>query len=107
MKTPFEILGIAEESDDEMVKKGYLTMVKRFPPERFPKEFQRIRKAYDTVKTEKDRLRFSLFDTTLPDVGEMIQDIKADATGSRPNLQILRKALAEAVQHTEPIENRE
>ena len=98
MKTPFEILDIPEDSGDEVVKKGYLAMVKRFPPERFPSEFQRIRSAYETVKTEKDRLSFALFDTAMPDMNELIQDIRADADCGRPSLNTLRKLLASSAQ---------
>ncbi|MCI5212369.1 MAG: J domain-containing protein, partial [Candidatus Electrothrix sp. ATG2] len=75
MKTPYEILGISEECDDKTVKQGYLLMVKQFPPERFPEDFQRIRHAYEKIKTEKDRAALELFDTTLPEPEELIQEL--------------------------------
>lgn len=94
MKTPFEILDIPEDSDDKAVKKAYLQMVKRYPPERFPADFQRIRASYECIKTQKDRLRFSLFDTTLPGVEELILDIRTSRKGKRPDIETLRKLLA-------------
>ena len=100
MKTPFEILNIPRESGDDAVKKGYLAMVKRFPPERFPDEFHRICTAYEAVKTEKDRVKFALFDTTVPDVDTLILDIREDAEGDRPDLVSLQKMLAMAVRRT-------
>lgn len=100
MKTPFEILNIPEDSDDEAVKKGYLTMVKQFSPERCPDEFQRIRTAYETIKTEEDRLKYVLFNSTVPDTKELARDIRADACADRPDLKVLQKLLAEAVRQT-------
>ncbi len=73
MKTPFEILEISEEADDKEIKKAYLVAVKSFPPERFPLQFKKIRKAYEQIRTEKDRLRYALFDTSLPDTLEIVE----------------------------------
>ncbi len=101
MKTPYEILSIPRDSDDEIVKKGYLVMVKRYPPERFPKEFQRIRAAYESVKTQKARMSFFLFDTTLPDVDELIEDVRAGADKGRPDLQTMRRLLATSMPNME------
>ncbi|HHD64581.1 MAG TPA: hypothetical protein ENK96_09525 [Desulfobulbaceae bacterium] len=104
MKTPFEILNIPGDSGDDAVKKGYLAMVKQFPPERFPDEFQRICSAYEMVKTEKNRLKYALFDAGVPDVDELIRDIKDDAQGDRPDLQTLQKQLLSAVHQTMIVE---
>ncbi len=93
MKTPFEILDISEDSDDSAVKKSYLKMVKLYPPERFPTDFQRIRASYEQIKTKKDRLRYSLFDTELPKVEELVLDIKVTRKGRRPEIEILRNIL--------------
>jgi len=104
MKTPFEILNIPEDSSDEAVKKGYLAMVKQFPPERFPNEFQRICASYETVKTEKARLKFALFDAAVPDMDELIRDIRADASTGRPDVYTLQKLLTAAVRQTAMVE---
>jgi len=101
MKTPFELLEIAEDSDDAAVKKSYLMMVKRFPPERFPAEFQRIREAYETIRTEKDRLKFSLFDTTCPQAQDVLMDIKSSNVNKRPDIDALRKLLTVSIQKME------
>ena len=96
MKTPFEILNIAADSDDEAVKKGYLAMVQQFPPERFPEEFQHVRAAYENVKTEKDRLKYALFDHSLPDMNELAADIRAKAKPGRPTEKQLRQLLGQS-----------
>ncbi len=99
MKTPFDILDVPEDSDDRTVKKAYLQMVKRYPPERFSTEFQRIRTAYELIKTRKDRLRYVLFDTTLPTTEELISDIRASCQGSRPDSAMLRKLVSVTNDH--------
>jgi len=98
MKTPYEILGISEDCDDEIVKKGYLGMVRQFPPERFPDDFQRIRNAYEQIKTDKDRASLELFDRTLPEPEELIRELKKISTENRPDEQTLQELLAIGVQ---------
>jgi len=97
MKTPFEILQIDHESDDEAIRKGYLAMVQQFPPERFPDEFQRVRAAYESIKTEKARIALALFDHSLPDMNEMAADIMARARPGRPTEKQLKRLMLEAV----------
>ncbi len=72
MKTPFEILGIAEDADDRQIKKAYLEAVRRYPPERYPEQFQRVRAAFEQIATEKARVGYMLFDTTLPEPEEIV-----------------------------------
>ena len=94
MKTPYEILGISEDCNDETVKQGYLLMVKRFPPERFPEDFQRIRAAYEKIKTKKDRATLELFDMTLPEPEELIRELTKVSGKNRPDEQTLQELLA-------------
>ncbi|MGI9212532.1 MAG: DnaJ domain-containing protein, partial [Methylococcaceae bacterium] len=61
MKTPFEILEIDVEADDETIKKAYLRKVRQHPPERDSAAFQTIRDAYEAVKTRQDKIRHTLF----------------------------------------------
>ena len=97
MKTPFELLQLDQDCDDAAVKQSYIAMVRRFPPEQFPEDFQRIRAAYEAVKTEKDRLALILFDQTLPTVNEIILDVQEQSSPDRPNLKTLQKLLAASV----------
>ncbi len=71
MITPYEILEVAEDAGDAQVKKAYLGMVRRYPPERFPDDFQRIYRAYELIKTEDDRLAYRLFHCALPAPAEI------------------------------------
>ena len=95
MKTPFAVLDIPEDSDDEKVRKAYLAKVRSFPPERFPEEFKQIRQAFERISTEKDRLSFRLFYRELPepaDIAAMILDGRP--TPKRPSIEELQKILA-------------
>ncbi len=94
MKTPYETLDISKDCNDETVKQGYLLMVKQFPPERFPEDFQRIRSAYEKIKTEKDRAALELFDTTLPEPEELIRELTKVSAKNRPDEQTLQELLA-------------
>ena len=58
---PYAILGISEDAEDQAVRKAYLTLVKRYPPERDEKRFQLINKAFEKIKTEQNRSRYNLF----------------------------------------------
>lgn len=71
MNTPYEILEVEDNADDTGIKKAYLHMVRRYPPERFPDDFQRIYRAYELIKTEEDRLSYRLFHSELPDPSDI------------------------------------
>lgn len=49
--TPFEILGIEKNSSERERKKAYAALIKKYRPEKFPKEFQIIREAYEQLKS--------------------------------------------------------
>ncbi len=71
MKTPYEILEVNESADDTAVKKAYLGMVRRYPPERCSEDFQRIYGAYERIKTAEDRLSYRLLHCTLPEPADV------------------------------------
>ncbi len=93
MKTPFEILNVPEDADDRQIKDAYLQAVRQFPPEHHPEQFKRIRQAYERIATEEDRLRFLLFDTSIPDPVDMVQLVldskKRDRADLRKNFRQL------------------
>ena len=81
MKTPYEILEVAEGADDAAIKKAYLGMVRRYPPERFPDDFQQSYRAYELIKTEGDRLAYRLFHAVLPAPAEIAALLLRTARG--------------------------
>ncbi len=61
MQTPYELLDVAANADDDAIKLAYLQKVKDYPPDRDPEQFQVIRTAYETIKDHKSRVSHALF----------------------------------------------
>ena len=50
MTDPYQILDLPPDSDDEAIRRRYLELVRRFPPERNPEKFASIRSAYESLR---------------------------------------------------------
>ncbi len=61
MKTAFDVLNVTLDADDLAIKRAYLKQVKLFPPEKSPARFREIQDAYDSLKTERLRAAYKLF----------------------------------------------
>lgn len=72
MRDPFECLGVPEEADDATVKRGYLQKVRLFSPEQHPAQFQKIRAAFEAIRSERERLAYRLFQVPQPDLAPWI-----------------------------------
>ena len=49
-RPPHEILGVAEDADQETIRRAYRQLIKRHRPERDPQGFERIRRAYEDMR---------------------------------------------------------
>lgn len=58
---PYAILGLPRNANDEEIRKRYLELVRRYPPETHPDRFEKISEAYRILKDEESRLRYFLF----------------------------------------------
>jgi|GEM_PF-3954341 len=47
---PFELLGVKLPAEERELKRAYTALIRRFKPDEFPAEFQRIREAYELAK---------------------------------------------------------
>ena len=47
---PFELLNLERPTDARTAKRSYFKLIRRFKPDRFPAEFQKIREAYESVQ---------------------------------------------------------
>ncbi|MBF7081461.1 DnaJ domain-containing protein [Desulfallas sp. Bu1-1] len=56
----YKILGTRSNASQETIKKKYIESVKSFPPETHPEEFQRIRRAYETLRDPVKRREYDL-----------------------------------------------
>lgn len=59
--TPYDILNVSLDASDKVIRKSYLELVKKFPPDTAPDQFKKINKAYSLIKDEKSRLSYYLF----------------------------------------------
>lgn len=61
MKTPYEILEVAEQASDSEIKQAYLQKVKLNPPDRDHEKFQQLHSAYEAIKNITSREKYLLF----------------------------------------------
>lgn len=57
----YKILGTRANATQTTIKKKYIESVKTFPPETHPEEFQRIRRAYETLHDPARRSEYDMF----------------------------------------------
>ncbi|HFQ80468.1 MAG TPA: molecular chaperone DnaJ [Desulfobacterales bacterium] len=110
MKIPFQILGLNSDADDEAIKNAYLTGVKKYSPDQHPREFQRLRAAYEMIKTPEARLSFRLFAASLPDMDDLcdILAVAAPADKTGPRAGVMRKTLRENMKRRKlPVEKKD
>ena len=96
MQTPYEILAVAEDADDEAVKKAYLNKVREYPPERHAEAFQRVRRAFEQIQSDTQRRKHRLFHHAKPDFDRLLRQSLKPGAAQRPDADLLAGALAEA-----------
>jgi curved DNA-binding protein CbpA len=90
MANPYDCLGAAPTDTDEIIRRRYLECVRRFPPERCPEQFQRIREAYEQIKDGDRRLAFLLFNPTQGEsIDELLEEEGCRSVLKRPSLNSL------------------
>ena len=57
---PYTVLGISTDADDEAIRQAYLRAVRIHTPERDPKRFRLIARAYESIKSEDARVAWLL-----------------------------------------------
>ncbi len=61
MLTPYLVLGLPTDADDDTIRQRYLALVKLHTPESDPVQFRRISEAYEAIRDERRRIELSLF----------------------------------------------
>ena len=66
----FKELNIQIDASDNEVKNAYFNMTKKYPPEKFPKEYRVIRDAYETLidKSKRDAYILETFDIEIKNI---------------------------------------
>ena len=60
LENHYKVLGVRSNSRPERIKENYIQMVKQYPPEQFPEEFEQIRRAYEILKDPIKRQEYDL-----------------------------------------------
>jgi DnaJ-class molecular chaperone len=77
MSDPYEVLGIDPSSDDAAIRRRYLELVRRYPPDQHPERFAAVREAYDQLRDPVARLQARLFPTkTHETMDEILADVE-------------------------------
>ena len=88
------VLGVALEAGDEEIRSAYLDKVKEHPPDRSPREFERVRDAYEMLRDPKQRIRNLLLSGN-PDqrLVSLLEGRQSERrfTGPAPWLAVLRE----------------
>ncbi|MBU0500107.1 MAG: DnaJ domain-containing protein [Gammaproteobacteria bacterium] len=93
MNDPFLILGVAEQADDAAIEAAYREGIRRSPPDRDPRRFEALRNAYEKIRTRRDRLAYDLFDTTPPDIEDLLQRAAPTGAPQRPSIELFKALL--------------
>ncbi len=90
MANAYRVLGVSQTTSDEEVRRRYLSLVHRFPPEREPAQFRRIQDAYEALRDRRARLRYLTFEPSRGEsLEEWIAELRRDAM--RPGLDAVRE----------------
>ena len=91
---PRNVLGIGPDAGDEEVRAAYLRKVKEFPPDRSPREFERVRDAYEVLRDPRRRTLHMLTsaDPQQP-VASLLEGRQSERcfTGPEPWLAVLKE----------------
>ncbi len=70
----YKTLQVRKNARPEKIRNSYIQLVKQFPPETHPEEFQAIRRAYDTLRDPAKRAQYDIFrEYATDDVNELMQ----------------------------------
>ncbi len=89
---PYRELGIADDTgddtdNDDAIRNAWLDAVRRFPPEKEPEKFARIREAYELVRDREARFRLRMFgDPRLRNLDALIDFFPAERKHAGPAL---------------------
>ena len=96
MEDPRQILGVGAEAGDEEIRAAYLRMVKEYPPDRAPREFERVRDAYEALRDPRRRAQMLLAVDPKERLTALLHNRPAERrfTGPEPWLAVMREKKA-------------
>ena len=90
MAEPYSVLGVSPDVDEAALRRRYLELVRRNPPEKCPQQFAEIRGAYEQLRDPVRRLESQLFQLR---GSESLDDIIADLRSRVQNTRIPTETL--------------
>jgi hypothetical protein len=100
---PFAVLGLDENADDDAIKRRYLALVRAYPPDREPERFLVLRRAYEAVSGERERLERKLLHTSTAALSRLKLHCLAAPGGERrrPSPLAMTALLLDGLQQTD------
>jgi curved DNA-binding protein CbpA len=90
MSDPYTIFDLPLDSDDETIRRRYLSLVRTYTPERDPERFSAIREAYEILRDPINRMRYRLFEAGKDDsMDAIIKEAKARSSQRRVSVATL------------------
>lgn len=63
---PYRVLGVTREAGDKEIRQAYLEAIRQASPETDPQRFAALSCAYEKIKDERSRHRYTLFNEECP-----------------------------------------
>jgi curved DNA-binding protein CbpA len=63
---PYLVLGVPRDADDPRIRQAYLEAIKTATPDSDPQRFKIVSAAYEKIKDEAGRNRYTLFNWDVP-----------------------------------------
>ena len=63
---PYTILGVGPSAGDHEIRRAYIEAIKQAPPDVDPERFAVLNRAYESIKDEKSRHKYALFNKECP-----------------------------------------
>lgn len=89
MKDYYKTLGLTKDAVQIDIKKAYFTMVRKFPPDRYPDDFMKIREAYEVLSDEVTRKQYDSVDT-MPEIVKAYFNAGKEALESRDYIRAIK-----------------
>ena len=90
MDDPYAVLGVADDADDEAIRRRYLELVRQYSPEHHAQRFAAIRAAYESLRDRDARLRHRLFEAGKKEnVDAIIEEVACRTPRRRMSLKAL------------------
>jgi hypothetical protein len=97
MKNPFHLLNLPLDADDQTVVATYERLSALHPKELSPKRAQEIEWAYQTLKEQRDRIRFQLFEIPKAHIPTLLGPALNDLTPTPPTQAALLEVLTNSL----------